>query len=163
LAAPRPILVLPGYTTAHEKDLRSLAADLGTSGQIRFLDWVSDEDLEGLYALATVLAFPSLYEGFGLPPLEAMARGVPVLTSNRGALAEVVGDAAVVVEPESVQAIASGLRHILTDAEARLRLVAAGRRQAARFCWQRTVEETVATYRRLAPGLCPPLPPRPVA
>ncbi|HEU4974706.1 MAG TPA: glycosyltransferase family 1 protein [Baekduia sp.] len=148
LPAPRPVLVLPGYPTPHEAELRALADRLGTLGELRFLDWVSDADLEGLYALAAVFAFPSLYEGFGLPPLEAMSRGVPVVTSARGSLAEVVGDAAAVVDPESVPAIRDAIARLLADAGERERLRAAGRVQAARFTWERTAELTAAAYGR---------------
>jgi glycosyltransferase involved in cell wall biosynthesis len=148
LPAPRPVLVLPGYPTPHEAELRALAQRLGTLDELRFLDWVSAEDLEGLYAVASVFAFPSLYEGFGLPPLEAMSRGVPVVTSARGSLAEVVGDAAAVVDPESVSAIRGALGRLLADGAERERLRAAGRERAARFTWERTAELTAAVYAR---------------
>ncbi|HET6509481.1 MAG TPA: glycosyltransferase family 1 protein [Baekduia sp.] len=148
LPAPRPVLVLPGYPTPYEAELRALAQRLGTTADLRFPAWVSLEQLEGLYALAEVFAFPSLYEGFGLPPLEAMARGVPVLTSDRGSLAEVVGDAALVVDPESVDALAAGLARLLGDGAQRDRLRALGRQRAAGFRWERTAELTAAAYRR---------------
>jgi glycosyltransferase involved in cell wall biosynthesis len=148
LAAPRPVLVLPGYPTPYEAELRALGDRLGTTADLRFLDWVSPEDLEGLYALADVFAFPSLYEGFGLPPLEAMARGVPVVTSARGSLAEVVGDAALVVDPESVQQIHGAIARLLGDGADRERLRALGRERAAGFTWERTAERTAAAYRR---------------
>jgi glycosyltransferase involved in cell wall biosynthesis len=142
------VLVLPGYPTPYEAELRALAGRLGTTGALRFLDWVSPEDLEGLYALADVFAFPSLYEGFGLPPLEAMARGVPVVTSARGSLAEVVGDAALVVDPESVDQIAAAIARLLDDGAERERLRALGRTRAAGFTWEKTAERTAAAYRR---------------
>ena len=148
LAAPRPVLILPGYPTPYEAELRALADRLGTAADLRWPAWVSQEDLEGLYAIADAFAFPSLYEGFGLPPLEAMARGVPVLTSDRGSLAEVVGDAALVVDPESVDAIAAGLQQLLGDGARRDRLRALGRERAAGFTWERTADLTAAAYRR---------------
>ncbi len=148
LAQPRPVLVLPGYPTPYEAELRAVADRLGTTPDLRFVDWVSDEDLEGLYALAGVFAFPSLYEGFGLPPLEAMARGVPVVTSDRGSLAEVVGDAALVVDPESVDAIAAALARLLSDGAECDRLRALGRERASGFTWERTAALTVDAYRR---------------
>jgi glycosyltransferase involved in cell wall biosynthesis len=148
LAAPHPVLVLPGYPTPHEAELRELGERLGTAGDLRFLDWVSAEDLEGLYALADVFAFPSLYEGFGLPPLEAMARGVPVVTSARGSLAEVAGDAALVVDPESVDDIAAAISRLLVDPAEADRLRAAGAERAGRFTWDRTAELTAAAYAR---------------
>jgi glycosyltransferase involved in cell wall biosynthesis len=146
--APRPILVLPGYPTPHEAQLRALAVVLGTADDVRFLGWIDDADREGLYALADVFAFPSLYEGFGLPPLEAMARGVPVVTSARGALREVAGDAALIVDPESVEAIAAAIQRLLDDPAERERLRIAGRARAAHFTWERTAEQTVAAYTR---------------
>lgn len=148
LPAPRPVLVLPGYPTPYEAELRALGERLGTTGDLRFPAWVDEATLEGLYAIADVFAFPSLYEGFGLPPLEAMARGVPVLTSDRGSLAEVVGDAALVVDPESVDDLAAGLTRLLSDPVEGDRLRALGRERAAGYTWGRTAELTAATYAR---------------
>jgi glycosyltransferase involved in cell wall biosynthesis len=148
LAAPRPVLVLPGYPTSYEATLRDRACDLGTAEDVRFLDWVDDADREGLYALATVFAFPSLYEGFGLPPLEAMARGVPVVTSSRGSLAEVAAGAAAVVDPDSIEVIADAIARLLGDPAEQARLRVAGRARAAGFTWDRTAELTAAAYRR---------------
>jgi glycosyltransferase involved in cell wall biosynthesis len=92
--------------------------------------------------------FPSLYEGFGLPVLEAMARGVPVACSDRSSLPEVAGDAALLFDPEDVDAIRSATERLLTDAALADRLRAAGRERAAGFTWERTAELTVASYRR---------------
>lgn len=146
LRTPRPVLVLPGYSTPYEATLRGAVADLGTEDDVCFLGWISQEDLEGLYNLATVMAFPSLYEGFGLPPLEAMARNVAVLCSDRGSLREVVGDAALIVDPESVEAIASGLQRIIDDDVLRRRLVRAGADKAAGYTWERTANMTADVY-----------------
>jgi glycosyltransferase involved in cell wall biosynthesis len=96
-----------------------------------------------------VFAFPSLYEGFGLPPLEAMACGTPVVTSRLSSLPEVVGDAAVLVDPYSVDDIAAGLARILEDAELRKHLVAAGRQRAQHFSWERSVRAVHAGYQRV--------------
>jgi glycosyltransferase involved in cell wall biosynthesis len=148
LEPPRPVLVLPGYPTPYEAELRALGERLGTTADVRFLDWVSAEDLEGLYALAEVFVFPSLYEGFGLPPLEAMARGLPVVTSDRGSLAEVAGNAAAVVDPESVESIAAAVARLLDDGAERDRLRALGAERAARFTWERTAQLTVEAYGR---------------
>lgn len=148
LRAPRPLLVIPGYPTPHELELRERATALGTRDEVRLLPWLSDADIEGLYAAADVFAFPSLYEGFGLPPLEAMARGVPVVTSARGSLKEVVGDATLTVDPENVDEIGDALARLLADPALAERLAAAGSERAAQFTWRRTAELTAASYRR---------------
>jgi glycosyltransferase involved in cell wall biosynthesis len=152
----RPVLVLPGYATPHEDELRARAAALGTSDDVRFVGWVSDADMEGLYALADAFVFPSLYEGFGLPVLEAMARGVPVACSDRSSLPEVAGEAALLFSPEDVGAMAAALTRLLDDEALRARLSAAGVERAASFTWARTAELTVASYRRALAGLGQP-------
>jgi glycosyltransferase involved in cell wall biosynthesis len=147
-AERRPVLVLPGYPTEHERPLRQHAAGLGLERDVRFLGWVADPELEGLYAIASCFAFPSLYEGFGLPVLEAMSRGVPVACSNRGSLEEVAGGAARLFDPESPTEIARAIDEVLHDPAEAERLRAAGREQAARFTWQATAEATLASYER---------------
>ena len=143
-----PLLVLPGYPTPHESQLTEHAAQLGVSGDVKMLGWVSDEELEGLYAAAAAFVFPSLYEGFGLPVLEAMARGVPVACSDRGSLAEVSGDAALHFDPESVPAISGAIRTLLQDPAAAERLRELGRARAARYTWRAAAEGTLASYER---------------
>lgn len=115
---------------------------------VRFTGYVADDDLPALYSGALAFVFPSLYEGFGLPPLEAMACGAPVLCSNTSSLPEVVGDAAILVEPTSVDAIREGLRRLLSDAELRAELRARGLQRAAMFSWKRAAAETLECYRR---------------
>ena len=83
------MLVLPGYATAHEAELRAHAEAVGVADDVRWLGWTSSEDVEGLFAIAAAFVFPSFYEGFGLPVLEAMARGVPVACSDRASLPEI--------------------------------------------------------------------------
>jgi len=144
----RPVAVLPGYATPHEAELRALAGELGVAGDVRFLGWTSAEELEGLFAAATAFVFPSFYEGFGLPVLEAMARGVPVACSDRASLPEVAGDAALLFDPADPAAIAGALRRLLADAALRERLARAGRERAATFTWERTAAQTVAAYER---------------
>ena len=102
------------------------------------------------YQAAEVFVFPSLYEGFGLPPLEAMAQGTPVVTSNVSALPEVVGDAAVLVHPENVFDIAKGVQQVLLDPELRNALRERGRRQMARFSWERSIIRVMDLYQEAA-------------
>ena len=113
-----------------------------------FPAWLPAEDLEGLYALADAFVFPSLAEGFGLPVLEAMARGVPVACSDRSSLPEVAGDAALLFDPEDPRAIAAALARLLGDAALAERLRGAGRARAATFTWERCAELTAAAYER---------------
>jgi glycosyltransferase involved in cell wall biosynthesis len=120
--------------------------ELGLEDVVHLTGFVPTEDLPGLYSLATVFAFPSLYEGFGLPPLEAMACGTPVLTSNNSSLAEVCGEAAYLVEPQDEDALVEGLRRLLGDAELRLELARRGVERARSFSWERAAEETAAIY-----------------
>ena len=144
----RPLLILPGYPTPHEQELRARASELGVAEHVRFLGWVSDQQLEDLYRAADAFVFPSLSEGFGLPVLEAMARGIPVATSSRTSLAEVAGDAALLFDPEDERSIAAAIDRLLHEPGLADRLAAAGTRQAARFTWEATAAATVASYRR---------------
>ena len=147
-AERRPLLVLPGYPTGHENELRRRAQRLGVNADVRFLGWVDDGELEGLYAAARCFVLASLQEGFGLPVLEAMARGVPVACSGRGALAEVAGDAALRFDPESEPEIAAAIERLVGDDAEVKRLRAAGLAQAARFTWRATADGTLACYER---------------
>jgi glycosyltransferase involved in cell wall biosynthesis len=151
-AAERPSLVVPGYPTPHEAELRGFAAALGIVDRVRMPEWLPAADLEGLYAEAAAMVFPSLYEGFGLPVLEAMARGVPVACSNRSSLPEVAGEAALLFDPEDVEAIRSALERLLRDTELAARLREAGRARAATFTWRRTAQLTAASYERAVRG-----------
>jgi glycosyltransferase involved in cell wall biosynthesis len=119
------------------------------AADIKCLGFVPDDDLPDLYRAAEVFVYPSLYEGFGLPPLEAMACGCPVIASARGSLGEVLGDAALVVEPEDVPAMARQLLLMATDETVRNRQRAAGLAQAAKFDWKRTAEETLKVYEHM--------------
>jgi glycosyltransferase involved in cell wall biosynthesis len=145
----RPVLVLPGYPTAHEAELRQHASALGVDNDMRFPAWVSPEELEGLWAIARAFVFPSLYEGFGLPVLEAMSRGVPVACSNASSLPEVAGDAALLFDPHDAAAIAGALRQLLEDASLCDRLRARGVDRAAQFTWERTARATLQSYQRV--------------
>jgi glycosyltransferase involved in cell wall biosynthesis len=150
----RPVLVMPGYPTPHEQELRVRARELGLESHTRFPPWTDDGELEGLYAAAAAFVFPSLSEGFGLPVLEAMRRGVPVACSNNGAVAEVADEAALLFDPGSPRSIAEAIERLLTDREYAERLKPAGRRRAAEFTWERTARATLASYERaLGDGL----------
>jgi glycosyltransferase involved in cell wall biosynthesis len=149
-AEGRPVLVLPGYHTAHERELRERARTLGIEGDVRFPAWVSDAELEGLWEIAQGFVFPSLYEGFGLPVLEAMARGVPVACSSSSSLPEVAGDAALLFDPRDVPAIAAAVERLLVDRDLAARLRAHGRQRAQLFTWRRTARLTLDAYARVA-------------
>jgi glycosyltransferase involved in cell wall biosynthesis len=151
-ASRRPLLVLPGYRTAHEDELRERATALGVADDVRFLGWVDPDELEGLYASARCFVFPSLLEGFGLPVLEAMVRGLPVACSGRGSLGEVAGDAALRFDPEDEAAITAAIERLLTDGDEAERLRVAGLARAARFTWAATASGTLACYERVLFG-----------
>jgi glycosyltransferase involved in cell wall biosynthesis len=144
----RPLLVLPGYPTWHEAELRSRALAAGVAEDVRFLSWLSGEELEGLWALAEAFVFPSLYEGFGLPVLEAMARGVPVACSNASSLPEVAGDAALLFDPHQEPSIADALERLLAESALREQLSGRGLARVREFTWERTARLTLASYRR---------------
>ena len=143
-----PLLVLVGHAGRMQERLAALARELGIDRRVRFTGWVGDEDVEGLYRLARVFAYPSLHEGFGMPVLEAMHRGVPVASSNATALPEIAGDAAELFEPRDVEAIAAALRRLLTDEQRRAELVERGTRRAAEFGWDRTARAVLGSYER---------------
>jgi glycosyltransferase involved in cell wall biosynthesis len=120
------------------------------AGRVIMPGYVPEEDLPALYAEATAFVYPSLYEGFGLPVVEAMACGTPVITSRTSSLGEIAGEAALLVEPLDEAGLADALSRVLSDGRLRERLVAAGRRRAAEFSWERTGRETAAAYREAA-------------
>jgi glycosyltransferase involved in cell wall biosynthesis len=134
----------PGW--AYGDTLKRIKAERG----VRYLGHVDDATLSALYRSAGILAFPSLYEGFGLPLLEAMAHGLPAVVGNAGALPELAGDGAIVVDPEDVLSIAAGLERLLSDASLRETLGAAGKRRAAEFSWERAASATRDVLRQVA-------------
>jgi glycosyltransferase involved in cell wall biosynthesis len=148
LPAPRPLLVLPGSPTPYEQELRRLAAELGVEGDVAFPAWIAEDDLEALYAQASCFVLPSLQEGFGLPVLEAMARGVPVACSNTTSLPEVAGDAALLFDPHEETQIADAIGCLLGDRELASELARRGRERAATFTWRHTAELTLESYDR---------------
>ena len=147
-----PVLVVPGYPTPFEQELRRHAARLRGGERIRFTGWVDDATLEGLYRSADVFVFPSLAEGFGLPVLDAMRRGVPVACSNAGSLPEVAGEAALYFEPTDTAAMAAAVKSLLHDEALRDRLARAGLEQAKRFNWEATAAGTMRSYERALAG-----------
>jgi glycosyltransferase involved in cell wall biosynthesis len=123
------------------------ALDLG--GTVRHLQTVTDEQLAHLYSAASLLALPAFYEGFGLPALEAMHCGCPVIVSNRASLPEVVGDAGLLLNPESVDEWAEAMARVLTDGELRQKMISKGRAQAQRFSWEQTARATLQLYQQV--------------
>lgn len=139
-------LIIIGDEISRHPEVRRAAVHSRVGSVSRFLGFVPLDALRVFYSAAAAFVFPSLYEGFGLPPLEAMASGTPVVTSNVSSLPEAVGDSAVLVNPDNVFDIARGIRDVLLDEDLRARLVKKGRAQAERFSWQRTARETLAIY-----------------
>ena len=139
-------LVIIGDTISQFPQVRQAVIRSRVEHVVRFLGFVPFETLRCFYQSAAAFVFPSRYEGFGLPPLEAMACGTPVVTSNVSSLPEVVGDAAVLVNPENVFDIARGIRDVLLDEPLRAELIRRGREQAARFSWERTARQVLEIY-----------------
>lgn len=153
---PSPSLVLPGYATGAEAELEEQIARLGLSDRVHLLGWIDDADMDGLYAAAEMLAFPSLAEGFGLPVLEAMEHGLPVATSSISSMPEVGGDAAIYFDPYDVEDIAKTIDRLLGDAALRERLAQAGRIRAKTFSWERAADLTTTAYDRVLSAGEPP-------
>jgi glycosyltransferase involved in cell wall biosynthesis len=143
-------LIIIGDTISQYPAVRQTVIKSRVEQVVRFLGFVPFETLRCFYEAAAAFVFPSRYEGFGLPPLEAMACGTPVVTSNVSSLPEVVDDAALLVNPENVFDIARGIRDVLLDEALRARLISRGREQAGRFSWDRTAREVLAIYREAA-------------
>ena len=145
-AAVRPALVVVGADGYGAAEVRALPRRLGIEGAVRFVGAQPAAEVARLYAGALALVFPSLLEGFGLPVLEAMAVGAPVITSNRSSLPEVAGKAALLVDPEDVTALREAMARVASDAALREQLSAAGRARAAEFSWERAARETLAVF-----------------
>src|SRR5580693_2147416 len=143
-------LIIIGDDVSGNPDLRRTVVRSGVQNDVRFLGFVPIEVLRIFYDLAKVFVFPSLYEGFGLPPLEAMAHGTPVVTSNVSSLPEVVGKAAVLVNPENVFEIRKALYRVLTDQALRARMKERGYEQTAKFSWETSVQRILSVYRQVA-------------
>ncbi len=147
-----PVLVMAGNIAGDRQfpKLKALIADAKLDDSVILPGFIPDHDLLQLYPISSVFFFPSLYEGFGLPPLEAMAAGVPVVSSNTSCMPEVLGDAAVCVDPLDYDAAAQEMYGLLTDPQRRMLLKERGKERAAQFTWERTGELTMQAYERLA-------------
>jgi glycosyltransferase involved in cell wall biosynthesis len=142
-------LVLGGSDWHGADTIRTAVQQSPFEQDIRLLGFVDNADLPNLYRAAEVFVYPSLYEGFGMPPVEAMACGCPVICSNRGSLGEVVGDAAAIVNPEDVDSMAEQLLLLARNGDVREQLRTAGLTRAGRFDWNRTATDTLSVYSRV--------------
>ncbi len=145
-------LIIIGDDLSSHPRLRRTVVRSGVQNDVRFLGFVPIEVLRIFYDVAKIFVFPSLYEGFGLPPLEAMAHGTPVVASNTSSLPEVVGNAALLVNPENVFEIRRGLQRALLDPVLRERMKQRGYEQAQRFSWTSSVSRILEIYREVADG-----------
>lgn len=143
-------LIIIGDEISRYPAVRRAVIQTRVEAVVRFLGFVPLDTLKVFYKTAAAFVFPSLYEGFGLPPLEAMACGTPVVTSNVSSLPEVAGDAALLVNPENVFDIAAGIREVLTNESLRAELIERGRRRARQFSWERTACQVLDIYREVA-------------
>lgn len=147
-------LVIAGQLPERESPLfpdpRRVVAELGLEEAVVFVGWVAEEDKPTLYSGATCFVYPSLYEGFGLPPLEAMACGVPVIASDASSLPEVVGGAGLLVAPQDADALAEAMITVLSDEDLRASLRQRGITQAEKFSWEKTARETLEVYQEMA-------------
>lgn len=142
----------PGrYKEFRSQTLKTLSR-LGITEDVIFVDHISEKDLAYYYSSAALLAYPSLYEGFGLPPLEAMACGCPVVTSNISSLPEVVGEAGIMVDPNDTRSLVQAMRRVLTDSELRNSMVRKGLEQSKKFSWENTAELTLRVYNKVTSG-----------
>jgi glycosyltransferase involved in cell wall biosynthesis len=148
LPRPRPPLYIGGGSGWRFSPIFDTVERLGLRDQVTFLGFVAEDELTHWYNAARLFAFPSLYEGFGLPVLEAMACGTPVITSNAASLPEVGGEAAILVDPLDTEQLARELQRVLDDDQLRLEMRAAGRIQATRFNWRAMADLTADSYRQ---------------
>jgi glycosyltransferase involved in cell wall biosynthesis len=143
----RPQLVIAGKEGWLTEELFAHIRRAGLEERLRFTGYIPEEDLAALYSSCTAFIYPSLYEGFGLPPLEAMASGAPVITSRIGSITEVVGQGALLIEPMDAAGLAASIVKLLEDERARERLRQKGRERAAEFTWEKTAAQTLEVYR----------------
>jgi glycosyltransferase involved in cell wall biosynthesis len=146
---PEITLVIGGKRQWQTSEIDATFQRLELENRVHFSGYIADADLPALYSAADAFVFPSLYEGFGLPPLEAMACGTPVITSNAASLPEIVGDAALTVDPYDVAGLAAAIERVLTDATLRADLRQRGIQRAALFTWERAAHQTLAAYEQV--------------
>jgi glycosyltransferase involved in cell wall biosynthesis len=140
-------LVIAGLTQDAKRRFDAIVGELYLQKQVILLGFVSERQLSGLYKAADVFVYPSLYEGFGIPILEAMEHGTPVVTSSTSSIPEVAGKAALFVDPNNPEEIAHAVLRIITDAELRNRIIENGFEQANRFSWEKTAQQMMEIYR----------------
>lgn len=145
---PQRRLVLVGHAGLDQERLVAQAIELGIDDRVVFTGWIDSDVLEGLYREAALFVYPTLLEGFGLPVLEAMHRGVPVVCSNSSSLPEVAGEAARMVDPTDTAAIAAAIEEVFSDPLLRSDLIERGRDQARKFTWERCANGTLEVYAR---------------
>lgn len=143
-------LVMAGSRGWKDAPIFATIQELGLTSRVHFPGYIPQSELPMLYSAADLFVYPSFYEGFGLPVLEAMACGVPVITSNISSMPEVAGDAAVLVDPAAVDALANAMHHLLTDSVLRATLAAKGLARAREFSWERAAQATLSLYTRVA-------------
>ena len=141
-------LILAGLKGWHTDELFQLRRSLKCSDKIKWLNYVSDSELASLYSAASFFVYPSIYEGFGLPILEAMSAGCPVLTSSVSSMPEVAGDAALYVDPGNVESIAEGLQQLANDTALRTKLSEMGYKRVEMFKWENTADKMIEVYKR---------------
>jgi len=140
----------PGRSGKYRSDVMRQLDSLGITRDTIFVGHISELELAHYYSSAALLAYPSLYEGFGLPPLEAMACGCPVVTSNTSSLPEVVGEAGIMVDPYDTDSLAQAMRQVLTDDKLRDDMVRKGLERSRSFSWERAAEQTLEVYNKVA-------------
>ena len=143
-------LIIIGDEISKHPEVRRAVVQTRMEQAVRFLGFLPFDTLKVFYAAASAFVFPSLYEGFGLPPLEAMATGTPVVTTSVSSLPEAVGTAAMVVNPENVFDMARGIREVLLDEQLRSTLIERGYERLTHFSWRSTAEQVLSVYRDVA-------------
>lgn len=142
-------LVIGGISLEGNNQIKQFVKERGLGEKVKFVSYVTDEELKCLYSKAELFLFPSLYEGFGLPPLEAMACGTPVVASNKSSIPEAVGEAGILVDPNSIDEIKIAMANILHDGQLKAKLIDLGKQRAQKFRWERSAEKLLQIYEGL--------------